>query len=52
MAKREYNENNRICGTCQHHRKCCGEWQCFNEQSENYAVETEYDDTCEDWEER
>ena len=48
----EIGKEKKCCGTCQHHRKCCGEWQCFNEQSENYAIETEYNDTCEDWEER
>lgn len=46
------DEEKKCCGTCCHHRKVCGEWDCFNEQSENYALETDYDDECEDWEER
>lgn len=35
-------------------KKCCGEFQCFNESAEGFAIETAYDDgkDCEEWEER
>lgn len=42
------------CGTCSNCRKSeeTGEWICANNLSDNYAVETEYNHRCEDYEER
>ena len=44
------------CGTCKYHvsGEVPGEsdWVCNNGESEYYALETEYSDTCGDWEER
>lgn len=46
----------KICGECQYHRppEIPGQdgWWCNNGQSENYAMETDYEDTCDEWEER
>lgn len=43
--KAEYS----ICGRCIWHRKGPDdEWYCNNEDSENYALETGYEDTCDD----
>lgn len=42
-----------ICGHCVWHRKHPnGDWYCNNENSENYILETAYDDGCDDFEER
>ena len=41
-----------ICGRCAFHRKTNEEWVCSNEDSDNYALEIEYGDTCDDFEER
>ena len=40
------------CGTCKWHRNYTGEWVCMNPESEYYGLETDYDDHCEDYEER
>jgi hypothetical protein len=40
------------CGTCEHHTMKNGEWYCNNQDSENYVLETEYEDYCEDYERR
>lgn len=47
-------EKEKCCGTCHWHWKCCGAFQCFNENAEGYALETEYDEgkDCDEWEER
>ena len=47
-------DDKKCCGTCLHHRKYDGEWVCFNEQADAYAVETDYADgnDCNEWEER
>lgn len=41
------------CGTCKCHVPGEipgeGEWICNNAESEYYALETEYGDTCDDW---
>lgn len=46
----------KICGKCQYHSPPeipgQSDWWCNNTQSENYAMETDYEDTCYDWEER
>lgn len=45
----------RICGTCKHNKydtESDGSYACNNERSDNYAMWTEYDDTCDDWEEK
>ena len=49
------NEFAEICGTCKHHKPDLfdGEdWRCDNERSQHYCLETDYQDSCEDWEER
>lgn len=45
-------DKERCCGTCRHHKPFAGEWGCDNEESENYALETAYDDYCEEYEEK
>ena len=52
--KLRINNEEKCCGTCYWHKKCCGEFQCFNESADGYALETAYDDgkDCEEWEER
>ena len=48
------DNENKFCGTCYWHKKVCGEFQCFNEHAEGFALETQYDDGegCNEWEER
>lgn len=49
-----------ICGECKYHKHCydrCGGyvknvWYCDNEDSEYYAYQTEYEDSCADGEGR
>ena len=42
--------NNECCGTFKFHRTDdSGEWVCTNDLSECYALETEWNDTCDDW---
>lgn len=47
----------KCCGECVYHTspwkngQLCG-WTCDNEYSDNYGLTTEYDDSCEDFEER
>ncbi len=46
-----------VCGTCKYNIRsldghCNAELCCNNENSENYAVPTFYDDTCDEWEEK
>ena len=36
------------CGKCMLHKCIDGEWICDNPESENYGLETEYSDGCED----
>ena len=38
------DNENKCCGTCYWHKKVCGEFQCFNEHAEGFALETQYDD--------
>jgi len=45
----EYREN---CGHCLHHRNTDGEWVCTNPESECYGCYTEYNDECNEFEER
>ena len=44
------------CGTCRYHVRGEipgeGEWVCNNAESENYALETDYSDSCLDYEGR
>lgn len=50
---RDYN--NEICGTCKWHKPdevFPSDWVCVNADSENCADYTEYEDTCDHWEER
>ena len=51
-------EERRICGECRYHTpkieangKPC-DWWCENIDSENCAMFTDYDDTCDAWESR
>lgn len=44
-----------VCGTCRWNKRttnghCNAEWSCNNEDSDNYAVPTFWDETCDDWE--
>lgn len=43
-----------ICGRCAWHQydSELNDWVCGNEYSEKFSLETPYDDTCEEWEER
>ena len=45
-------QNDEICGKCYYHRKHYDEWCCDNPDSECYGCATEYNDTCEDFEDR
>ena len=43
-----------ICGNCKYNKitfdgHCNVEFCCDNEESDYYAIPTEYDDTCENW---
>ena len=38
------DNENKCCGTCYWHKKCCGEFQYFNESAEGFALETAYND--------
>ena len=40
------------CGDCKYHRNEAGEWFCMNTDSEMYGCETDYNDYCDDHEER
>lgn len=40
------------CGECAHHMYGAEGWTCDNEESEYYGLETEYNDSCVDYEER
>lgn len=42
------------CGTCKYHFKdnSTGEWTCGCPDSENYGIETGYNDSCDEHEER
>ena len=42
----------KICGKCIHHRYEDGEWICTNPDSECYGCYTEYNDECDEFEER
>ena len=45
--------NNKTCGTCKYRKydKEGADWQCTNEQSDNYTDYPPYDyDECDDWE--
>ena len=45
-----YEDEN--CGHCVHHRTVDGEWVCHNPESECYGCYTEYNETCDCFEER
>lgn len=48
------NEDRRICGNCKYHvhEEIDDGWVCTNEQSRYCTDWTEYEDSCEDFEER
>ena len=54
-----------VCGTCKYHKHIYAHvrthvneiniedgWVCINDESENMACYTEYEDSCDEWEER
>lgn len=41
-----------ICGTCKHCRGYKLDWMCYNKDSEYYCCFCDYDDGCDDWEDR
>ena len=43
---------NQCCGNCMFHCKKGEEWLCRNVNGDYYSLETEYSDTCDDWEEK
>lgn len=47
-------DNREICGTCYYHEHehIDAGWVCTNKKSEYCACWTEYDDKCEEWEDR
>lgn len=47
-------EEKEVCGTCQYHRfdKRQGVFICVNDDSEYCGLDTEYKDTCENYEDR
>lgn len=42
----------RVCGTCKYNAKCFDGFCCGNEEGEFFGCPTEYEDRCEDWEEK
>lgn len=51
------DDQEQVCGTCRHHRHMrepfmAGEWVCTNERSDYCALDTDYEDSCADWEGR
>lgn len=42
----------KCCGYCEHHRKEDGEWICSCEESDAYGCETDFEDSCDDFERR
>lgn len=49
----EYNDYSECCGTCRYHKKDASyDWICTCPYSEYMSVWTEYDDSCDSWEER
>ena len=48
-------KNDKCCGTCRHHvpdGNFPDDWLCVNDKSEHIADYTEYEETCDFWEER
>lgn len=41
-----------LCGTCVFHVREGDEWVCTCEESDNYGLETNYEEFCFEWEER
>ena len=39
------------CGTCKYFQCYEGEWYCMNENADNFGIETDYKDDCQDWKE-
>lgn len=52
MGRGELMDENENCGHCVHHRKQYDDWVCTNPDAEAYGEPTEYEDSCEDFEER
>ncbi|PXV88400.1 hypothetical protein C8E03_108127 [Lachnotalea glycerini] len=40
------------CGNCFYHTIVDGEWTCDNDEAEDFGLETDYNHTCCDFEER
>lgn len=45
-------DENKCCGNCIYHKPFGDEFGCDNEDSEAYGLETQFDDYCEDYEEK
>lgn len=47
-------KDKKCCGTCIHHKPENNnhDWVCENEDADAYGLETDYNDICEDYEER
>ena len=49
-------DKEKVCGTCKWHKVFSAsryeEWICDNENSEYYALASDYDDECDEWEDR
>ena len=41
-----------VCGTCEYNNVCEGEFCCNNPDSDAYGCPTNYNDVCEEWEEK
>lgn len=61
----DMRDDRELCGTCKHHKHIYSNvskengslridegWMCINEDSENAGCYTDYDDSCDEWEER
>lgn len=42
----------RVCGTCKYNSKCFDGFCCGNEEGEFFGCPTEYEDRCENWEDK
>lgn len=53
VIDKEANTMCAVCGTCLYNRwEGKDTFSCGNEESDNYGVQTFYDDTCEEWGEK
>ena len=53
LIKEDKMARNEICGTCRWHKKeNDGSWTCSNPESDLYSDWTDYNSSCEEYEER